>query len=185
MAPSINESDLSEKTLKTKKIFQGKIISLRIEEVALPDGSTTTREIVEHPEAVAILPLLEDGHILLVQQYRKPINHTTLEIPAGKVEPGENLQACVQRELEEETGYSAGSYYKILSFYPTPGYSNEIIHIFLARNLVKKKAHPESDEFLRLTFFTLEETVKLIQEGKILDAKSIIAILALMCRLAD
>jgi ADP-ribose pyrophosphatase len=179
MSLSINKPAFTEKTIKIKKIFAGKIINLRTEEVILPDGNTTTREIVEHPGAVAILPLLENRRILMVQQYRKTIEEITLEIPAGKVEPGENLYACVERELQEETGYSAKSCRQILSFYPTPGYSNEIIYLFLASKLIKKKMHPDSDEFLQPTSLTLKEAIKLIREGKIKDAKTIIAILIL------
>jgi len=168
--------ELFEKTLSSKEIFNGRIIKVRVDKVILPDGNESSREIVEHAGAVAILPLDDENNIWMVQQYRKPVEKTLLEIPAGIIEENEEPLVCAQRELAEETGLRAARWEKILSYYSSPGFSNEILHIYMARELTDGEAKPDKDEFLKITKIPLEEAYKSIFEGKILDGKSIIGI---------
>ena len=126
-----------ETTLNSKNIFSGRFIKLRLDEVILPNGRKSTREIVEHPGAIAVVAVNGDNDIFMVRQYRKPIEKELLEIPAGKLEKGESKEMCAKRELMEETGYYPHDIKYITSFYSSPGFSNEIIYLFLARNLEK------------------------------------------------
>ena len=171
-------SHLEEKTIKIDKQFNGKIISLQVEEVELPNGNIAKREIVKHPGAVAVIALTEDNKIVMVEQYRKALEKTIVEIPAGKLEPGEDPETCAKRELEEETGYECREMKKLISFYTSPGFADELIHLFLAEGLSKKvdAASPDEDEFLNLLELTLEETEALINEQKIHDAKTAYAV---------
>ncbi len=123
---------MKEKTLNSKLIYKGKILNLRVDTIILSNGRKAKREIIEHSGSVAILPLIGKNKFLLVKQYRKAIEKTLLEIPAGKMEIGENIKRCAQRELTEETGYKAGNFEKLASVYLAPGYSSEIIHVILA-----------------------------------------------------
>lgn len=168
---------MKEKTFKSKLIYKGKILSLRLDDVILPNGKTTTREIVEHPGAVAILPLIDKDKFLLVKQFRTPIRKTLLEIPAGKIEKGENIRQCAKRELMEETGYKTDNLKKIASVYLAPGYSSEIIHVFLAKNLKETKSNPDDDEFIQNVILKKKDTLDKIKNGKINDSKTIIAIM--------
>jgi ADP-ribose pyrophosphatase len=169
---------LEEKTLSTEHIFDGKIIKVQVDEVELPDGKRSKREIVKHPGAVAILPITKDGKIVMVEQYRKPLERTLVEIPAGKLEPGENPDDTAHRELEEETGYVCENMTHILSFYTSPGFADEIIHFYIAEGLRKKEnaKAADEDEFVELMEITLEEAEQFIKENKIADAKTIYAI---------
>lgn len=168
---------MEEKTFKSKLIYKGKILSLRLDNVILPNGKTTTREIVEHSGAVAILPLIDKDKFLLVKQFRTPIRKTLLEIPAGKIEKGENIRQCAKRELMEETGYKTDNLKKIASVYLAPGYSSEIIHIFLAKNLKETKSNPDDDEFIQNVILKKKDTLDKIKNGKIKDSKTIIAVM--------
>jgi len=133
------------------------------------------RELVLHPGATAILPVLDDGRILLVSQYRRPVDETLWEIPAGKLEPDEAPRACARRELLEETGYTATDWHELLTLYTTPGFSNERITLFLARDLARSSA-PDAKEIDRCQAFPLEEIVRMIHEDELRDAKTILAI---------
>ncbi|MFH1548447.1 MAG: NUDIX hydrolase [Candidatus Omnitrophota bacterium] len=168
---------MEEKTFKSKLIYKGKILSLRLDDVILPNGKTTTREIVEHPGAVAILPLIDKDKFLLVKQFRTPIRKTLLEIPAGKIEKGENIKECAKRELIEETGYKTDNLKKLASVYLAPGYSSEIIHIFLAKNLKKSIANPDDDEVIQNVILERKEALNKIISGEINDSKTIIAVM--------
>src|SRR5699024_6118473 len=128
-------SNFEEKTIKSTNIFDGKIISLQVDDVELPDGKHAKREIVKHPGAVAVLALTEKKEILFVEQYRKPLEKLLLEIPAGRIEEGEEPKVTAVRELEEETGYTTNQLTYISSFYTSPGFANEIIHIYMADTL--------------------------------------------------
>lgn len=171
------EMKLEETTLGSCRVFEGKIINLRVDEVELPNGKRATREVVEHPGAVAVAALTEKGEIVLVRQFRKPAEEVLLEIPAGKLDPGEKPLDCVRRELMEETGITAECIKPLLSYYTTPGFSNEVIHLFLATGLRRGEAAPDKDEFLEVTYLPLSEALRLVREGKIRDAKTIIGIL--------
>ncbi|MEQ2129209.1 NUDIX hydrolase [Caldanaerobacter subterraneus KAk] len=166
-----------EPTVSTKKVFEGKIINLRVDEVRLPNGRITTREIVEHPGGVSIVAVTNDGKILLVKQYRKPAEEVLLEIPAGKLEKGEDPLECAKRELSEETGYEAGHIEHLITFYTTPGFSNEKMYLYFAKDLKKSKIHPDEDEFLEVGEYSPEELWKMILENKIKDSKTIIGVL--------
>jgi len=168
-----------EKTVSSDLLFEGKIISLRVEEVELPDGKMAKRELVDHPGAVAIIPITNDGKLILVEQYRKALNRSIIEIPAGKIEPGEDIDVTALRELEEETGYGANQFEYLQSFATSPGFANEIIHIFVAQGLYKidKPALGDEDEFIQLFECTIEEAEEMVLDQRIYDAKTAFAIL--------
>ncbi|WP_100331479.1 NUDIX hydrolase [Bacillus xiapuensis] len=169
---------LEEKTLKTEQIFEGKIIRLQVDDVELPNGKRAKRELIKHPGAVAILALTEEGKLVLVEQYRKALERSLVEIPAGKLEPGEEPEKTARRELEEETGYACRSLTLLQSFYTSPGFADELVHLFIAKDLVKKKdaLPPDEDEFVELMEVTLEEAEHLIKQQRIHDAKTVYAI---------
>jgi ADP-ribose pyrophosphatase len=165
-----------EKTVSSDKIFSGKILNLRVDTVEMPDGSTATREIVEHHGAVAVAAVDAEGMIYLVRQYRKPVEEVLLEIPAGKLEIGEDAVECAHRELLEETGLKAESLEKVFTYYTTPGFTTEAIHIFVASGLTQYEAQPDEDEFLDLVKLPLDEAYAMIRSGEIKDGKSIVAL---------
>lgn len=171
-------SNLEEKTLKTEHIFKGRIISLQVDDVLLPNGKTSKREIVKHPGAVAVLGLTDEGKIILVEQYRKALERTIVEIPAGKLENDEDPAVCALRELEEETGYTAKKLTPLTSFYTSPGFANEIIHLYIAEELTIKTdaAELDEDEFVNLVEITLSEAIEYVNNQKIFDAKTAYAI---------
>ncbi|MTI48177.1 NUDIX hydrolase [Sporosalibacterium faouarense] len=168
-----------EKTMKSEKIYEGRIINLRLDTVELPDKKYTKREIVEHPGAVAIIPVTEDNEVVLVKQYRKAVESELLEIPAGKVEIGENPVTCAVRELKEETGYSAKEIQFLFEFYTSPGFSNEKLHLFLAKGLSEGEAEPENDEYIEVCKIKLESLVEMINNGELLDSKTVVGVLTL------
>jgi ADP-ribose pyrophosphatase len=169
---------LEEKTLKTEHIFTGKVISLQVDDVELPNGKTSKREIIKHPGAVAVLAVTNENKIVLVEQFRKALERNLVEIPAGKLEKGEEPKACAERELEEETGYVCESLELLTSFYTSPGFADEIVHVYEARGLSKKEdsAALDEDEFVNLLELTLEEALRYMSEHKIYDAKTVYAV---------
>lgn len=169
--------NLNEKTLNSKMIFEGKIIDLRFDEVELPNGKKAAREIVLHPGAVAVVALTLDKEVLMVRQYRKAVETTLLEIPAGKIEQGEPIKECAQRELMEETGFCAGDLMYLTGIYTSPGFSNEIIHIFLAKNLSAKYSEPDDDEFIEVVKLGFEDAVGRALAGEFKDAKTLTGLL--------
>ncbi|NTZ17626.1 NUDIX hydrolase [Paenibacillus sp. JMULE4] len=175
---SISHKKFEEVTISTRSVFQGRIISLQVDTVKLPNGSEATREIVKHPGAVAVLAITPDDRMLVVEQYRKPLEKSQIEIPAGKLEPGEKPENCARRELEEETGYTSASLQLLSSFYTSPGFADEIIHLYVAQGLTKGEAQPDEDEFLEIEAITLEQAQQYVAEGRISDAKTIMAIYA-------
>jgi ADP-ribose pyrophosphatase len=171
-------SKLEEKTIKSEEIFSGKIVSLHLQEVELPNGKTSKREIIKHPGAVAIIAVTNENKIIMVEQYRKALERAIVEIPAGKLEKGEEPASCARRELEEETGYECESLELVTSFYTSPGFADEIVHVFLAKGLTVKEnsAALDEDEFVNLEELTLEEALQYIKDQKIYDAKTIYAV---------
>ncbi|MHC5253048.1 NUDIX domain-containing protein [Listeria kieliensis] len=170
--------NLEEKTLREKTWFEGRVVKLVTADVELPDGTTGSREIVKHPGAVAILPICDSGKLLLVEQYRKPLEKAIVEIPAGKIEPSEDKEITAARELEEETGHVAGTLSYLTSFYTAPGFSDELLHIYVARDL-KKLQHQrplDEDEFVNILEVTLDEAKQLVEQQVIYDAKTVYAI---------
>ena len=170
--------EMREETVEREFVYRGRIINLRLDKVRLSDGRETLREIVEHPGAVAVVPILPDGKVVLVRQYRKAVEEVLLEIPAGKLEEGESPEICVVRELEEETGFRAGKIRRILEYFPSPGFSDECIHLFEATELQKGRKNLQPDELIETVSLSVSEIAKLIKEGKIKDSKTIIGVLA-------
>lgn len=169
-------NDYSEKTLTAETIFDGKVIKVEVANVELANGKTATREIVRHKGAVGILAVSEEDKIILVKQYRKALEQTIIEIPAGKLEIEENPEDCAIRELKEETGYTASNIDFIHKFYTSPGFANELIYLFEARNIIKGDASPDEDEFVEILELSIDEVNNLIANGQIVDAKTLVAI---------
>lgn len=168
-----------EKTLSSNLLHRGRHFDFLQDEVELPNGSKTKRDVVRHPGAVAIVPILSDGRIVLVRQYRYAAGKTLLEIPAGTLEPGEDPLECAMRELREETGFEAGEMEGILSCFMAPGYSSEVIHFYVARGLREVGAELEPDESIENEVLDLGEVLERIRDNTIEDAKTIVGILAL------
>lgn len=168
---------MQEKTLKSKKIYSGHLLNLREDLVRLSTGKVSRREICEHPGAVAIAALTDKGEIVLIRQYRKPAEQVLLEVPAGLFHKGENLRSAAKRELEEETGYSAGKIEQVFSAYTSPGYSTELIHYFLAKDLKKTAQHYEEDEHIEVQLVPIEKAFKMVKAGKINDNKTMVGII--------
>jgi ADP-ribose pyrophosphatase len=167
-----------EKTIDSKQIYEGKIINFRVDTVSVPSGEIKIRELVEHPGAVAIVALMHDNEnekVLLVEQYRKALERTTLEIPVGLLRRGESPEQCARRRLIEETGFQAGRLEKLVEYYPSPGFSNEIIHIFKATELKKVSEGELSGKFVKMN-----ELLTKIKNGEIKDGKIIISVLILV-----
>ncbi len=170
---------LSEKIIGTEKIWGGNFLQVESVEVELPDGEQATRDIIRHPGAVGIIAIDDDNRILLERQYRCALERLTLEIPAGKLDVGETAEECARRELEEETGYTAGKMAYLIPIASAAGYSDEIIHLFMATDLKPGLAHPDSEEFVATFWMDIEELIDMVLDGKIEDSKTIIA--ALTC----
>ena len=169
--------NLMETTDRQEYFFHGQIINLRRDDVTLPNGEHATREVVEHPGGVCLAPLTEQGELLFVRQYRHPYRAVVLELPAGKLQRGEDPLEAGKRELEEETGARATEYVSLGEMYPSPGYCDEIIHLYLARGLSFGNMHPDEDEFLEVERIPLEEAVAMVLRGEIPDAKTQVLVL--------
>ena len=167
--------DLEEKRISGQGVYAGMVISVRVDTVTLPDGRKAKREVAEHSGGVAVLALNDKDEVITVRQWRYPVGRALLEIPAGKLNRGEDPKACGLRELQEETGFSPASFEPLGMIYPSPGYSDEILYLYLARDLCFVGTNPDEDEFLsveRIPFIALE---RMIASGEITDAKTIAA----------
>ena len=169
-----------EKTLCRKTIYEGRAIKLHIDTVRTSGGRETTREIVEHSDCVAIIAVDPDDNILLVEQFRKPVEKALLEIPAGGIEPGEEPEATLCRELREETGYLPRKVERLGGFYSAPGYCNEYLYLYLASDLVFDPLEAEDTEGISLMRIPIDEVFALISTGRICDAKSIAGLLTFL-----
>ena len=172
-----------EPTIESRRIYQGRVVGLRVDTVRLPEGHTAPREIVEHAPCVCVVPVDAAGRVLLVRQYRKPVGETLLEVPAGGMERGEEPLQAVARELREETGYTAARVEPLASFWTSPGFCTELMHAFLATGLTQGQQQPEDDERITLEWVPLEDVPALIHTGTVRDAKSIVALLLALQRL--
>lgn len=164
-----------EPTVHTETVFTGRLIDVRKDTVRLPNGTTTNREIVVHPEVIAVLPLLDDGRIVMVRQFRKAAEKVLLEVPAGGVDDGETPEDAVRREMVEETGYRVGSIKKLSSFYTSPGFTTELMHLYEARGLLPGKATEETDQ-IEVVLMTPEEALERVESDEIADAKTLLAL---------
>ncbi|HKT36186.1 MAG TPA: NUDIX hydrolase [Nitrospira sp.] len=156
-----------------KNIFTGKVLTFNIETVTLPNGVTVDLEIVRHPGAAAVVPMKENGAVVLIKQYRHAAGGFILEIPAGKLHPGEDPVHCAARELEEEIGYIAGRLDRLTSIFTAPGFTDEVIHIYKATKLTAGRQQLDRDEVLEILEVSLDDAVKMIRAGTIRDAKTI------------
>jgi len=169
--------ELIEIRIRSKKIFDGEILKLYLDEVRLPNGRKATREKVSHKGAVGIVPVTDKEHVILVRQYRYPVGEVTIEIPAGKIDRGEAPEICATRELAEEVGAVRGKLALLSSFYTTPGFCDEILHLFLATGFTRSENDLDDDEFLDIIDIDINTAVQWIGSGKIKDSKTIIGIL--------
>lgn len=168
---------MREKMLSSRNIYQGMILDLTVDEVLLPSGRKTTREVVKHNGAVGLIPVLGDGRIVLTEQYRYATGETLIEIPAGRLEPGESPDETARRELAEETGFEADEIRNVLTFYTAPGYTSEKLYLYVARELRSVESKPDLDEDIHLMEVSLAEAVRLIEKGEIKDGKTVAALL--------
>ena len=173
------------KTLASKILYEGKVFSLRRDTVIEPGGVRADRDIIVHPGSVVILPVFEDGRVLLIRQYRHTVGDFIWELVAGRKEPKESPVAAARRELVEETGYRAKRFRKLLHVIPTPGFVNEWMWIFAAEGLTEGAAQPEEDEKITPKIFTLKQIDSMIQRGTLCDAKSICGLLFYMRHIAN
>ncbi len=171
-----------ERTLHTERIYQGRLVGLRVDTVELPSGRTTKREIVEHGGVAAIVAIDSENNVVLVRQYRKPVEMVLLEIPAGGMEPGEDALVCARRELEEETGFSAERWEELGFFYTSPGFCTEQMHLYLATELRPAENAADDDENIELVRVPLTSVPELIASGEVCDAKSIAGLLIALRR---
>ena len=169
--------DFTEKPLKQDYLYRGKIVNLRVDDAELPDGTTALREVIEHPGGVCVAALTEKEELLFVEQFRYPYMETVLELPAGKLEYGEDPFEAGKRELLEETGAAAKNYRDLGKLYPTPGYCGEIIHMYLAENLTFSEQHLDEDEFLEVRRIPLETAFQMVMRNEIRDSKTQVGIL--------
>ncbi|NLP48426.1 MAG: NUDIX hydrolase [Clostridiales bacterium] len=171
--------DINEKQIETNYIYKGKILNLRLDKNRLPNGKTGMREIVEHSGGVCVVALTAEDELLLVRQYRSPYAEIVTELPAGKIDPGEDPLTCGKRELLEEAGATAGRYIDLGRFYPTPGYCGETIYLYGALDLQLTQQKPDEDEFLELVKIPLKEALQMILNNELPDGKTQTAIMKL------
>jgi ADP-ribose pyrophosphatase len=171
--------DHIEKLVRSQNVFTGKIFDVETQYVELENGKEVTRDVVLHPGATAIVPINDKHEIYMVRQFRKAVDQCLLEIPAGKLDfPGEDPLLCAIRELKEETGLEAGKIIYYSSILTSPGFSNEVIYLYFATELIQGDSNPDDDEFLSVEKYPIDELIKMIADGDIADAKTIIGILA-------
>lgn len=171
-----HQRNLDETFISSKVAFAGRLLKVNIDTVTLPNGRETTRELIHHPGAVGVVPILDDGSMVFVKQYRYPLGTVLYEIPAGKLDPDEDPDVCARRELSEETGYSAREWQKLTSIVTTPGFTDEVIHLYAARGLEKYAQHTDEDEFIDIVVLTPQQVKQMVLEGTIYDSKTLSAL---------
>jgi ADP-ribose pyrophosphatase len=165
--------DLSERRLSSRLVYDGKLLKVRSDTVRLPDGASAEREWIEHPGAVAVLAVTDKGELVMERQFRYALGRDMIEVPAGKIDPGEDPLATARRELAEETGYSAAQWAHVATIHLAIGYSNEHIEIYLAKGLKQQKARLDDEEFLEVFTLPLATALAWVREGKITDSKTV------------
>lgn len=168
--------DLTETLISSETIASGGMLTVKRDQVRLANGNSSQREYVVHPGAVVVVPVLPNGHIILEKQFRYPLHQVFIELPAGKIDAGEDILVTGQRELLEETGYSATEWIKLGQLHPCIGYSDEVIHMYLARDLSQGVHQPDDDEALEVFAASFTECLNMIERGEITDAKTIVAL---------
>ena len=176
-ATNVQTNALKKSLLESELLFTGQIFAVERDRLLDVNGLEIMREVVRHPGGAGVLPLFADGRVALVSQYRHPARADLLEIPAGRIEPGETPEACVLREIEEEIGAKAGILCKLSEFYSTPGFCEEKLHVYLATELTPVPRRPDHDEVIEVVYLPLAEAGAMIHSGQIVDAKTIIALL--------
>lgn len=165
-----------ESQINTTKVYTGKLLHVHRDEVRLPDGNTSVREYIRHPGAVVVLPLTDTGELILEHQHRYALRRDFIEVPAGKIDPGEASLACAQRELLEETGYTARAWYYVTTVYPCIGYADEQLVYYLAKGLEYQGHRRDADEFLEIFTLPLEQALAMVQTGEICDVKTVVGL---------
>ncbi len=178
--PKRKPGDAPEKTLSSKYIFKGQAVNLRVDTIETSDGRRTTREIAEHADAIVVVPVDANDNVLLVNQYRTPLGKNLLEVPAGGIEKGEDAEAAVVREMQEETGYKPQKLVFLAGFYSAPGFSNEYLHLYLATDLIPSRLEGDDTAGIELVRVPVAQVRELILSGKIEDAKSIAGLLLML-----
>lgn len=168
---------MATRVISSRRVHAGSVIALDVEEVEEPGGVVAVREVVRHPGSVAVLPVYEDGSVVLIQQYRHPAGGLLWELPAGRLEPGEEPVAGAHRELEEEAGLLASTLEPLQAFFTTPGFCEEYLHLFRASGLQAVPQRPEADERIETRRFRLDEIEQLSRQGQLRDAKTLLALL--------
>lgn len=162
-----------EERLGGAKVYEGRLLHVHRDEVRLPDGNTSIREYIRHPGAVVVLPILDNGEIVLERQHRYPLSRDFIEVPAGKIDPGEGTLACAQRELLEETGYVARDWQYVTTVYPCIGYADERLVYYLARGLEYRGHQRDEDEFLEVFSLPFDEAMAMLRSGEICEVKTV------------
>ncbi len=179
MSRENDDKGLIEQFVSSREIFTGKMLRLSVDTVCLPDGQQATRELVRHPGAVVIVPVLPDGRIVFVRQYRYAVGRVLYELPAGKLDAGEQPDVCAGRELQEETGYIATDLQRLSSVLTVPGFCDEVIHVYRATGLTAAEKRLDADEFVEVVVFDYQQALDLVKDGVICDAKTLCALFLL------
>lgn len=182
MAKKPVDSRLGERLVSRRTVWRGQAVNFRVDTVKLPDGKRATREYLDHPGAAGVVPFVDKKTIVLVRQCRHPVGEVTLELPAGKLDAGESPLACLRRELREETGYEARRFTPLIRYWPTPAFTNEVLHLYLAEGLRAGRHSPDADEFLEVVHMPFDEALSLVKSGKIKDSKTVVGLLACALR---
>ena len=166
-----------EETVSSQTVFEGRIVTVKVDKVEMPGGNLAEREVVLHPGGVGVVAVTEDHKVILVKQYRKPLDKAIYEIPAGKLDKGEEPLACAKRELSEETGLEAETFTYLGFIYPSPGFTDEVTHMYLATGLSQGATHPDEDEYLDVEEVSFVQVLAMIEKNEINDAKTVCGIL--------
>ena len=173
-----DDAGLIETFVRKKTVWRGRAVDFRVDTVRLPNGKLATREFLDHPGAVGVVPFLDRNTVVMVRQYRHPVGEVTLELPAGKLDRGESVMACLKRELREETGYTARAYTRLIRYWPTPAFANEVLHLFVAEGLKAGKMRADEDEFLECVTVPFRKALDMVKRGEIKDSKTVVGLLA-------